>query len=172
MKNFKLKNVLSILFLFVLVTTLVSCKSPSVVLPTKTETITNSAVKEVIRDTVFEVKKDSSYYKAWLECVDGQIKIKENTKPKFTKGKYLQPPKVLIKGNELTVDCEAEAQRLFAQWKDTFTEKNTSTTTEIPVLVEKDLSWWQETQIWCGRIFLGILALFFIAIGLRLTKVI
>lgn len=149
-----MKKLFSILFLFVvLVGTLISCKSVSVPSPTKTE-ITNTITKEVIRDTVFEIKKDSSYYKAWLECQNGKVVIKG--KPQKAKGKYLEPPKVIIKDNYLNVDCEAEAQKLFAQWKDIYMATNLQTTITNTVEVERKLTWWQTFQIWCGRIFLAI----------------
>lgn len=153
MKNSKIKVLLTFLFLFVvLVGTLVSCKSASVFPPTKTETSSTVTIKEVVRDTVFETQKDSSYYKAWLECQEGKVVIK--SKPKKTKGKYLEPPKVIIKDNYITVDCEAEAQKLFAQWKDIYRATNLQTVITNTVEVERQLTWWQKFQIWCGRIFL------------------
>lgn len=155
MKNSKIRSLLSFLFLFVvLVGTLTSCKSTSISLPTKTEVTNTITTKEVVHDTIFETKKDSSYYKAWLECQDGKVIIKDQAKT--TKGKYLQPPKVIIKDNYLKVDCEAEAQKLFAQWKDIYRTNNLQTTITKTVEVERKLTWWQSFQIWCGRIFLAI----------------
>ena len=64
MKNSKIRSLVSFLFLFVvLVGTLTSCKSTSVSLPTKTEVTNTITTKEVVHDTIFETKKDSSYYK-------------------------------------------------------------------------------------------------------------
>lgn len=173
MKQFKITHFLSFLFLFVLLaTTLSSCKSTSVVPPATTETINTVTIKEVIHDTVFEIKPDSSYYKAYLDCVDGKVVVKKNTKPLIKSGKFLQPPKVNLKDNILTIDCKAEAQKLFAQWKDTYTKDHKSVIQKIPYAVEKPLSWWQKTEIILGRIFLGLLALLAIVVALRLTKVI
>lgn len=150
-----MKKLFSLLFLFVvLVTALVSCKSSSVALPSKTEITNTITTKEVVHDTIFETKKDSSYYKAWLECQDGKVVIKNQ--PQTTKGKYLQPPKVIIKDNYMKVDCEAEAQKLFAQWKDIYRTNNLQTTITNTVEVERNLTWWQKFQIWCGRILLAI----------------
>lgn len=155
MKNSKIRSLLSFLFLFVvLVGTLTACKSTSVSLPTKTEVTNTITTKEVVRDTIFETKKDSSYYKAWLECQDGKVIIRD--KPKTVNGKYLQPPKVIIKDNYISVDCEAEAQKLFAQWKDIYRENLKSVLTTNTVEVERQLTWWQNFQIWCGRVFLAI----------------
>lgn len=158
MKNINLKNLLSVLFLFcLLVTTLSSCKSTSVVPPTTKETTTVTNVTTVVRDTVFEVQKDSSFYRAYIECVNGKPVISK--KPTATKGKYLQPPKVNLKDNILSIDCTAKAQKLFAQWKDVYIKENKSTVEKVPYPVPADLSWWQNTQIILGRIFLFVLAL-------------
>lgn len=173
MKNFKITHLLSSLFLlFLLATTLSSCKSASVVPPATIETTKTITIKEVVRDTIFETKKDSSYYKAYLECVNGKVVLKKDTKPIVKSGNFLQPPKVSLQDNILTIDCKAEAQKLFAQWKDVYTNAVLQTITEHPYMVEKQLSWWQKTEIILGRIFLGILTLFAILVGLRLTKVI
>jgi hypothetical protein len=154
MKN-STNGLLSFLFLFVvLVGTLVSCKSTSVLTPTKTEVTNTIITKEMVHDTIFEIKKDSSYYRAWLECQDGKVIIKDV--PKTANGKYLQPPKVSINDNYIKVDCEAEAQKLFAQWKDIYKTTNLQTTITTTIEVERKLTWWQKFQIWCGRIFLAI----------------
>lgn len=158
MKNINLKNLLSVLFLFcLLVTTLSSCKSSSVVPPTTKETTTTTNVTTVVRDTVFEVQKDSSFYRAYIECVNGKPVISK--KPTIKKGKYVQPPKVNLKDNILSIDCTAEAQKLFAQWKDVYTKENKSTIERVPYPVPANLSFWQSTQIILGRIFLFILAI-------------
>jgi hypothetical protein len=173
MKNLKLKNLLSFLFLFcLLATTLVACKSSGVVPPTTTETTTSTTTETVVRDTVFAVQKDSSYYKAYLECINGKVVVKTTTEPIVKAGKHLEPPKVNIKDNVITVDCLSEAYKLFAQWKDVYIKEHKSEIKRIPYPVIQPLSWWQNTQIILGRIFLGILIVFAIVVGLRLTKVI
>ncbi len=165
MKNFKIAHFLSFLFLFVLLaTTLSSCKSTSVVPPATTETTQTVTIKEVIRDTIFETQKDSSYYKAWLECKDGKVILTPNPSPKergaaAKAGKYLKTPKVVVQDNILTVDCEAEAQKLYAQWKDTYIKENVQNIKKIPYPVEKTLTWWQKTQIILGRLFLGLIVI-------------
>lgn len=156
-----IKNLLSFLLLFVLLaTTLCACKSTGVVPPITIETTTATTTKEVIRDTIFKIEKDSSYYKAYLECVNGKVVLKPNTKPIEKPGKHLEPPKVNINDNVLTVDCEAEAFKKFAQWKDVYTKEHKQIIQKIPYPVERELTWWQETQIILGRILLLIAALF------------
>jgi hypothetical protein len=167
----KFKNLFSVLLLFVLLaTTLCACKSTSVVPPATTDTTTAVTIKEVIHDTIFQTEADSSYYKAYLECVNGKVVLKQATEPIVKPGKYLEPPKVNLKDNILTVNCKAEAQRLFAQWKDIYTREHQQIIKKIPYPVEKPPSWWQKTQIILGRIFLSILILIAIVVGLRLTK--
>ena len=173
-----MKKLFSLLFLFVvLVGTLVGCKTANVLPPTiieKTNTITK---KEVVHDTIFETQKDSSYYKAWLDCQDGKVVFKTNIdsqKPKVEtkKGNYLKPPNVNLKDNILTIDCHAEAQKLFAKWKDTYIIENNQTNTTKPVLVERQLTFWQNLQIWCGRIFLLLLLTIVVTSFLRWRNII
>lgn len=168
MKN-SIKSLLSFLFLFVvLVGTFTACKSTNVPLPTNTETTKEVDTKIVLRDTIFKTEKDSSYYKAWLECQEGKVVIK--SKPQLTKGNYLKPPKVQLKDNYLTVDCEAEAQKLFAQWKDVYKLENKTTIVTNTVLVERQLTWWQKFQIWCGRIFITYVIYSIIKLILKIYK--
>ncbi|MDA6072082.1 hypothetical protein NJT12_20865 [Flavobacterium sp. AC] len=171
MKN--IKHLFSVLLLFVLLaTTLIACKSSSVVPPTTTETTITTTTKEVVRDTTFEVAKDSSYYKAYLECINGKVVLKETTKPIEKPGKHLEPPKINLTDNTLTVNCEAEAFKLFAEWKDVYTKEHQQIIKKIPYSVPLELSWWQETQIICGRVFLALLTIFIIVVVLQKTKLI
>ncbi len=155
MKKFSIKALFSMLFLFFVVAiTLVSCKSTSVIPPIKTEISKTITTKEVVHDTVFKTEKDSSYYRAWLECKDGKVVISQKSKVESKKGKYLKRPKITIKDNHLDVDCYAEAQSLYAKWKDTYIKENSKQVTEKPILIEKPLTSWQCFEIWSGRIFL------------------
>ena len=174
MKNLKLKHLLTIFYSVVLAATLISCKSTSVVPPTTTETSTTKIVTVTVHDTILETQKDSSYYKAYMECVNGKVVIAQHpkSKPETKKGKYLKPPKVDIKDNVLQVDCLAEAQKLFYQWQEQYIQENKSSVVRIPYPVIQPLTWWQTTQIWSGRIFLNLLLLIAIVTALRLLKVI
>jgi hypothetical protein len=172
MKKFKLKNLSILLFFCLLATTLGACKSTSVVPPTTIETTNTVTKTEVIRDTAFTIPKDSSYYKAYLECANGKVVFSPKAKPESKKGKHLNPPKVNIRDNIITVDCQAEAQELFAKWKDVYVKEHQQITKKIPFPVPAELSWWQNTQIILGRIFLGIIILLATVVVLRLTKTI
>jgi len=154
-------------FLFLLIGTLVSCKSNSVPLSTTTE-VNTITKKVIVHDTVFEIKPDSSYYKSWLECVDGKVKFKGL--PEITAGKFLNPPKVSLTNNQLKIDCTSEAQRLFASWKETYISENKQGTKTIPVPYEKPLSYWQQTEVWCGRFFIFLIALVLIYLIYKFKK--
>ncbi|QAA81407.1 hypothetical protein EI546_06540 [Aequorivita sp. H23M31] len=116
-------------------------------------------VKVVVRDTVFKIERDSSRTITLVDCIDGKPVLK---KTRETPGKNLKAPKLTLKDSVLTVDCEARAQELLAQWKETHsTEK-----TEIPVYIN-ELTFWQEVQINLGR---ALLALALIVTAVQLLK--
>lgn len=131
---------------------------------------TNKIIKEIIKDTVFITKKDSSFYKAYIKCINnepvivGQQKTRQSGHkkvfPKAVSGKFLEPPNVHLKNNVLSVSCKAEAQRLFVKWKEQHIQEQSNKTKTIvlpPKLIEKELSWWQQLWIVLGKIFQGII---------------
>lgn len=138
------------IFLFLLLA-LPSCSSKKVF--TQKE-ITRDTIIETLHDTVFSVEKDSSHYKALLECQNGKVIIKAITGT--SSGRKLEPPKVVVQDNVLQVDCEAEAEKLFAFWKSTFISNYKGIT--VPVITN-ELTWFQTTQIYIGRFLLLVLAL-------------
>lgn len=131
---------------------LASCgsKKPVIVERKVTETLT-----ETVHDTVFEVKPDSSYYHAFIDCVNGKPVIRE---PKAEKGKNgLKEPGVNLKDSLLTVECYTMAQQLFAQWKST--HKQQLIETEVPVYVPVEFTWFQKLLLKLGWVFMIIIAL-------------
>ncbi len=149
MKNIKLGC------LFFVLITLVSCSSNKPVV-VKNETITTKTITETVHDTIFKTEKDSSYYQALLDCQDGKVVVKNVVQSE--PGRTLKSPKVRVDHNTLQVNCETEAQRLFAQWKSKHIQENTQQVKEVPVITNM-LTWWQETQIKGFRILLGLLLL-------------
>ncbi|WP_294966283.1 hypothetical protein [uncultured Flavobacterium sp.] len=154
-------NLKRLVFLFFLGLVLVSCKSPKPVLSEeKAKTIT---IKETVHDTVFKIQKDSSSYKALLECQNGKVVVKNVTQAE--PGRTLKSPKVRLENNKLNVDCELKEQELYARWKSQQikeTEVKTINTTKFV----NYLTFWQKVQIWLGRIFLLVLVYY----GLRFVK--
>lgn len=171
MKNVKSTTFsLAIFFVFLVVGTLTSCKSGSVPQTTKIEEKTELRETVKVKDTFAETKPDSSSVRAELQIIDGKVEIKSVSAVK--QGNYLKTPKVTIRDNILTCDCEAEAQKLFFQYKEKLIESLKSIlVTPPPVIVEADLDWWQETQIWCGRLFLGFVLAAVIYFILKLFKI-
>lgn len=149
-----------------LILVLGSCGCSKKMIP-ETKTVEKTVtVREVIRDTVFVTEADSSSARFELitDTNNGTIK------PVLigqTPGRKMLVPKVQIRNNVLTVDCKSEAEKLFAQWKDTYTDSVSKTVIQRnhTVEVEKDLSTWQHIQIWLGRafivVFIGLLYLMY-----------
>lgn len=128
-----------------------SCNSKKVVIQKE---ITKETITETIHDTLFTVEKDSSYYHALLECQNGKVVIKQVAET--SSGRKLKTPKVVILDNELKVDCFAEAEQLFASWKSTFISRYKELNKPV---ITNELTWFQETQIYIGRILLFVLVL-------------
>ena len=133
---------------------------------------------EKVKDTVFVVEKDSSMYQAYIDCVNGKPVLRQsfedyqNQHPKTAivplqkEGKYLKIPKVKLYNNGLlTVNCEKEAQRLFATWKEKYTAEITET--QKPIYIDKELTTWQNIQLYTGKITLGLLGLTILAFLIR-----
>lgn len=112
--------------------------------------------REIIHDTIFETAKDSSQAK--FELVTDQKTGELKAVPiESTPGRILNTPKVNIKDNVLTVDCEAEADKLFAQWKETYIDSVSKTTIYLPSkTIEKPLKKWQVVLMWLGGAFILI----------------
>ena len=153
-----MKKIVVCLFLLFAV---VSCKST---MPTVTsQENTSKTVTKTVHDTIFKIEKDSSTYKAYLDCVNGKVSI-VNPSIENKKGKNLSIPKVVIKDNYITVDCQLKEQELYAKWKQTNTAE---TITKVNTVVQEvnKLTFWQEFQIYGFRIFAIIGLLIGLLIG-------
>jgi hypothetical protein len=146
------KNLNRIVFLFFSVLVLVSCKSPKPVLSEeKTKTIT---ITETVHDTVFKIEKDSSSFRALLECQNGKVVFKNVIQAE--PGRTLKSPKVRLDNNKLFVDCELKKQELYAFWKSKQVKDAEVKTINTTKFVNY-LTFWQKVQIWLGRILLLVL---------------
>ncbi len=137
---------------------LVSCAGRKPLPPVtieKTKTIT-----EVVKDTIYKVEADSSYYYAYVECINGKPVIKEpvfnqdQKLPENRSGKNLQTPKVSLTGNVLSVQCYQQAQELFKQWRETYIREQEKKT--VPKYVEKPINWHLRILMYLGGIFIFI----------------
>jgi hypothetical protein len=114
----------------------------------------------IVRDTVFQIEKDSSSFTGRLR-VDtmGNVTIQPT---QTAKGSSLKAPSVTIdRNNNIRVDCYAEAQELFAQWKEEHVTKTTTEKITIPVPVPAEISGFKVFLMWVGGIVivLGTLVL-------------
>ena len=145
-----------ILLLFISLATLVSCiskKPADPVILTKTQTI-----KEVVRDTVFQAKADSSFYQALIECQNGKPVLRQTMES--TPGKHLKTPNVtLSKEGVLEVKSESPPQDFKYQWTEKSTAETVPTIVPCPEPKEKPYPWYVTGQLWAGRLLLLILLL-------------
>lgn len=125
-------------------------------------------ITETVHDTIFKIEKDSSTLAALLECQGGKVVFKNIIESES--GRNLKSPKIKLSNNILKVDCEARAQEVLAHYKNTheqlYSYKNKTLTKEV----EKQLSWWQKLEIWCGRLFLLILIGYTIKFLIKIYK--
>ena len=166
--------ILCVLLFIIPLGAVVSCKA---VKPRAPVVIQNTReVIKTIRDTVYRVEADSSYYEAYIDCIKGKPVLRETlqTQKQSKPGVILEKPKVNINNGLLQVDCNKKAQELFKQWQETYIKDTTQIPIYIdqPVFTEKPLTWFQKMQIWLGRIFLGLIGAILIAVILRWKKII
>lgn len=154
-----MKNISVIICSFLIALALVSCISRK---PSQPVVIENTkTITEVVKDTIYKIEADSSFYNAYVDCVNGIPVLITNQKPgtktllKPKAGKYLEVPKVNLQNGLLTVNCEAKAQELFKQWREKYIAENTKET----VYVEKPLNWFQKTLMWTGVLWLCLIAI-------------
>lgn len=139
--------------------------------------ITNTKeITHIVRDTIFQIDADSSYYEAYIECVNGKPILRETpeTKANSKAGKYLDQPKATLIGNKINIECNKKAQELLKQWTETYIKEHEQKPIYVPqpIYQDKPLTWWQKVQIWLGRIFLGFLTLGALAFILRWKRII
>lgn len=148
-----MKKQILIVFLVLL---LIGCKT--IQKPTEqTQEVKTKTITELVRDTIVTVKADSSFYKAWIDCVNDKpiIVNKPIVSTNKKAGNYLKVPKATLKNNVLRIDCEAKAQELFLKWKEKHIKEQkevVKTITLPPKLIPKPLTWWQKLWIGLGKI--------------------
>ena len=160
-------------FLLVLIAALLlSCKPRE--LPKEKEVVTiTKTVTEVKRDTIIKVQSDSSFYEAMIECKNGKPVLlqrsnfgNENNSYKITAGKHLEPPTVnLSDAGKLKISCQYLANQLKVTLKEKqILEEKLSEKTFLPppLLIEKQLSWWQKLWLNLGKVLSASLLIYLI----------
>ena len=95
------KAVFGVLLLLFCLTGCKTYKEPQPITQKETEIVTKTITKTQ-RDTIIQVKADSSYYEAYIDCRDGKPKILDHSSGKPQKvrpGKNLKPPTAKIDEN-------------------------------------------------------------------------
>jgi hypothetical protein len=161
-----------IYFFLLIIGSVVSC---TVKKPLDPVIITNTKeITKIVRDTVFQVDADSSYYEAYIKCVNGKPVLQETPETKSKSGKYLKIPTAKIDGNKLLVDCYKDEEKLHKQWEEIYIKEHEQKPIYVPqnVYVDKPLNLWQKTETWLGRIFLLIIVVGVSSFILRWKKII
>lgn len=146
-------------FLTVLLTTTVlffavSCKSKRTV--SEPLQVTHfKEVEKIVRDTIIETKTDSVRTVVQIDCPDGAKPAIKTLKA--TKGRHLQPLELQLNGNQLTIDCKAEAEKIALKLYDNYVKEHKQEV--IIKKVEKPFAWYHKILMWAGGISLSILAL-------------
>ncbi|WP_437918440.1 hypothetical protein [Sphingobacterium sp. LRF_L2] len=139
---------------------LFGCKSrQAITQPTKIVELEKTVTK-TIRDTTLIVESDSSFYQAWIECINGKPVLKKDTVTDYTSNPdRLKVPTVSLgEDGRLLVQAQTEILELHAKIEDLVTEMNTKTTEYISVEVEKELTVWQKLFIALGKVsFLAVI---------------
>ena len=174
-----MKKILSY-FLFFLFGALLltSCKSKPVPGETK-ETIIQKF--ETVKDTVLVVEKDSSYYSAYIDCVNGKPVLIQSQKqisdynqknpgqtataPKSVAGRSVKSPAVNLENGVLSVNCQKEAEKLFFKWRETYIKE--LQINNKPVYKDRELTNFQIVKITIGSIVIWILGLAVLVFGIR-----
>lgn len=135
-----------------------SCKSTQTAEPLQ---ITHyKEVEKIVRDTIIETKTDSVRTIVQIDCPDG---AKPTVKTlKATKGRHLQPLDLKLNGNQLTIDCKAEAEKIALQLYDNYVKEHKQEV--ILKEIEKPFKWYHEILMWAGGF-----TLIFIIIGALLA---
>ncbi len=133
--------------------------------PLEPERITETkTIREVKRDTVIQVKADSTFYQAFIECVNGKAVLREpknnkdqNPKTQTESKIGLQKPIVTLDENgNLNVECRKEVEEVKAQLTNYYQELLREH--QKPVYIEKPFKWYDVALMWLGGIFLICLA--------------
>lgn len=155
MRNAYLK-IISICLALVFV---VSCGSRKPAEPLIIENTKTLEKEVVVRDTIVLTPKDSVRTIVKIDCPEGG-KPKIQTLVQGKKGKVLQPPKLTLQGNQLTIDCKAEAEKLALKLYDKYIKEH-ETKTNIQY-IERPFKWYHSALMYFG----GLCLLLFIIIGI------
>ena len=127
-------------------------------------------VTETIRDTVIQVRPDSSIVQALIRCDStGRARLEEIQT--LRQSERLRQT-FSLQDNRLTARATVDSMGIYLTYKDRYKEEQKVQT--IETIIEKEvniLRWWQKALMWAGVIstilLLGLIAAKFISIKLR-----
>ena len=127
-------------------------------------------VTETVRDTVIQVRPDSSIVQALIRCDStGRARLEEIQT--LRQSERLRQT-LSLQDNRLTSKAVVDSMGIYLTYKDRYREEQNVQT--IETVIEKEvnvLRWWQKALMWAGVIstilLLGLIAAKFISIKLR-----
>ena len=127
-------------------------------------------VTETVRDTVIQVRPDSSIVQALIRCDStGRARLEEIQT--LRQSERLRQT-LSLQGNRLTTKATVDSMGIYLTYKDRYREEQKIQT--IETVIEKEvnvLRWWQKVLMWAGVIstilLLGLIVAKFISIKLR-----
>ena len=130
-----------------------SCRSSQPL--TTTQTTDSVKVVERWRDSIIYEEPDKAWLKGWLECDSvGQVLLREL---EIERGRHITPH-IKIVNDTLYVECKTDSLERLLKIRDLEIKMLKEMQTEVVVEVEKELSWWETTQMKMGRLFLIVIA--------------
>ena len=124
---------------------------------TTTQTSDSTRITERWRDSLIYIQPDKAWLKGWLECDSaGQVLLREL---EIERGKNITPT-IKIVNDTVYVECKTDSLEMLLRLRDMEIERLKQERTEVIVEVEKELTWWQTTQMKLGRVFLMAIAVF------------
>lgn len=153
-----MKNIITMLLLTMGLLFVVSCGSRKEA--TEPLQVTHyKEVEKIVRDTIVETKTDSVRTVVQIDCPDGAKPAIKTLKA--TKGRHLQPLELQLKGNQLTIDCKAEAEKIALKLYDNYVKEHKQEV--IIKKVERPFAWYHKALMWIGSVTLLAFGLWLMA---------
>ena len=133
-----------------------SCRSSRL---TTTQTSDSVRIIERWRDTTIYEQPDKAWLKGWLECDSvGQVLLREL---EIERGRNITPH-IKIVNDTIYVECKTDSLELLLKLKDQMIMELQQSKTIETIEVEKELSWWETTQMKMGQLFMIAIAVLII----------
>lgn len=133
-----------------------SCRSSRL---TTTQTSDSVRIIERWRDTTIYEQPDKAWLKGWLECDSvGQVLLREL---EIERGRNITPH-IKIVNDTIYVECKTDSLERLLKIRDLEIKMLKEMQTEVVVEVEKELSWWETTQMKMGQLFMIAIAVLII----------